>query len=375
MRNKMITTSLTHVFVILCGLQLPVHAQFPESTRSINKIVSKTAINTLPKPLRSFYQDRIDRIHEIVELWGSSDSDKPRATPESHYIYLDISASSDDWEIRLEAVQRFPHDRKQAKQLFDKHRVKNGGQLPWVILEKQQALERAFVTGESVSILYETSVLLHFIADASWPFNTTNDHVNFSCEVSRSASTEQQYRDVKSFPATSEYVQLTLTPQMLDRLAYEVRVSPVRYKRISDPTQAVFDELIQTYKTIHLLQDAAKSIRHEDKLAMIFEERLEAVALLGANLIGLAWENANKPSMITVEAAQPKISNKPDRQSRDTTTGIYVGSKHSSIFHRESCRHVKRIKPANMVRFDTLTKVQQAGRKACKTCKPLQKRP
>ena len=99
---------------------------------------------------------------------------------------------------------------------------------------------------------------------------------------------------------------------------------------------------------------------------------MEAVALMGANLIGSAWENANKPSLMANEANTIEtISKKTNKPTIDITNAKFVGSKHSNIFHRESCRHVKRIKPANMVRFNTLTKVQLAGRKSCKTCKPL----
>lgn len=377
MRNKILSTSLIYVFIILCGLWRSTDAQSPyESTRKLNKIVVETTINALPKPIRAYYQAHIVFIHEIVDLWGSIDSDKPRGEPDFHYIQLDIAASSEDWENRLEAVQRFPHNRKQAKQLLDKLGVKNGGQLPWVILDKQQSLEQAFSKGELASIIHETSALLHFIADAAWPFNTTKDHVNFSCIASLQSLDEQQYRDVKTFPATPEHVNNILTPQLLDRLTYEVRVSPARYQRISDPTKAVFDELIQTYKTIRLLQEATRSTRYEDKLAMKFEERLESVALLGAHLIGSAWENASKPSLITIDVnPNETISKKTNKPTIDITNAKFVGSKHSNIFHRDSCRHVKRIKPANMVRFDTLSKVQLAGRKACKTCKPLQKRP
>lgn len=314
MRNKILSTSLTCFFVILCGLQLPVQAQIShdEATRASGKIVTNAAINALPIPLRSFYQDRIEKIHTIVNLWSSLDPDKPRGEPDFHYIHLDIAASSEDWENRLGAVQRFPHDRKQAKLLFDKLGVNNNGQLPWVILDKQQSLEQAFNNGESVSILYETGMLLHFIADASWLKNTTTHHVIFSHRTSNSSTVHDPPKNVKSFSTLPINIPLTLTPQLLDRLAYEVRVS-MRYQRISDPTQAVFHELIQTYKTIHLLQEAAKSTRYEDKLAMIFEERFEAVALLGANLIGSAWENANKPSLIVTEADPHKTISKKNK--------------------------------------------------------------
>lgn len=48
----------------------------------------------------------------------------------------------------------------------------------------------------------------------------------------------------------------------------------------------------------------------------------------------------------------------------------YVSSKNSQVFHRPQCRSVKRIKPENLVGYNSKEEVIQAGKRPCKVCKP-----
>ena len=58
-----------------------------------------------------------------------------------------------------------------------------------------------------------------------------------------------------------------------------------------------------------------------------------------------------------------------------TSSGIaarymYVSSKNSQVFHRPNCRSVKRIKPENLVGYNSRDEAIQAGKRPCKVCKP-----
>jgi len=48
----------------------------------------------------------------------------------------------------------------------------------------------------------------------------------------------------------------------------------------------------------------------------------------------------------------------------------YIASVNSEVFHQPNCRHAQRIKPKNLVRFESREKAVNSGRSPCKVCKP-----
>jgi len=48
----------------------------------------------------------------------------------------------------------------------------------------------------------------------------------------------------------------------------------------------------------------------------------------------------------------------------------YVASKNSKVFHRPGCIWAKRIKPENLVGYNSRTEAIKAGKRPCKQCKP-----
>ena len=48
----------------------------------------------------------------------------------------------------------------------------------------------------------------------------------------------------------------------------------------------------------------------------------------------------------------------------------YVSSKNSQVFHSPQCRSAKRIKPENLVGYNSRDEVIHAGKRPCKVCKP-----
>ena len=49
---------------------------------------------------------------------------------------------------------------------------------------------------------------------------------------------------------------------------------------------------------------------------------------------------------------------------------MYISSKNSQVFHRPNCRSAKRIKPENLVGYNSREEAIQAGKRPCKVCKP-----
>lgn len=48
----------------------------------------------------------------------------------------------------------------------------------------------------------------------------------------------------------------------------------------------------------------------------------------------------------------------------------YVGSKRSNKYHYPSCQWAKKIKPYNLVTFQSVKEAQEAGYVPCKVCRP-----
>jgi hypothetical protein len=53
-----------------------------------------------------------------------------------------------------------------------------------------------------------------------------------------------------------------------------------------------------------------------------------------------------------------------------TVSYKYVSSKNSQVFHRPNCRSAKRIKPENLIGYNSREEAIQAGKRPCKVCKP-----
>lgn len=358
MFRSSISTIFTIVFLIhLITAGYAMAGNSADTPIAACEIVTQEAVKVLPAPLRPFFDAHLDQIRKFTP---SVDNDNP----ESHYVLLDASAISQPFEDRLKAARLFPRNMKLAQNLFRNNDLQDqGGQLPWAILDHFEGLTLAFQSGDENKITEKTASLLHLITDACWPMNTT---------VDRFESTQQ----IQSSTMSRIYMETALAFDPLRRqLAYEVRVSPSRYKKISDPVESVFDELFSSYKTLLEIDKAVKNNRTSERLARIFEQRLESAALLAACLIGTAWENANKP-ILTAEVSQSRqpISSTPQKISLKTSVQ-FLGSKNSGIFHRSTCMHAKRIKSGNIVRFSSSDEALQAGRKGCKTCKSDSKSP
>ncbi len=69
----------------------------------------------------------------------------------------------------------------------------------------------------------------------------------------------------------------------------------------------------------------------------------------------------------SLTAAEKQI--KPGATSAAAEYG-YVASKNSKVFHRSDCRWAKRIKPDNLVVYNSKNEAIKAGKRPCKVCNP-----
>jgi len=385
MRRIAILTAVVSLVVIHSS----VHAGSDEA-REPYEIVSGQVGPVLPTPLRGLLEAHLEavRAHATAGLGPASTPEPLPGEADWHYVMLDIAADADDAAARWAAADKFPQDRAAATELFRRHGRRDGGLLPWIIVDRYHMLVEAFQTGKTEAIVREAGVLLHFATDAALPFNTTADRDGTASGHLRGPTgTGSSTRFIHS--TVRHRCQVGLLQRLRSRLEYEVRVTPARYGPIDKPVDAVFDVLLDAHRALHaLLAIDAEIVAHlgvddaatftavsdtyydrlADRAAGIIESQLEAAVLLSAKLIGAAWAEAGSPSPGVWNAGKPaRIIRSP---SAETPTAPFVGSRHSTIFHQVTCGHVKLIKATNRVYFNTVREAQSAGRVPCKSCSP-----
>ncbi|MEK6798683.1 MAG: hypothetical protein AABZ12_06950 [Planctomycetota bacterium] len=345
----------------------------------------------LPPLLREFFDERLDGLSAVAGQPCPSAKTGPAPTEaERHFVILDfLDAEQDSPSAREEAAKRFPHDRAAARRLYEKHSGHAGGWLPWTLQEQYGRLVQAFREGDPDRIASEAGVCLHLATDAALPFNTTilgraprrSEGVADDPANSVSAVTGDDRRLADRFHGT-------LVRRLRDRLGFEVRVWPGRAAPLRDPLETAFGVLLDSRRAAEeltaldaavLAELGASSVdvfaasadvylaRLADQTAPLLEERIEAGALLGAQLIVAAWKEAGSPSLQPTPAG---ASAPPHVASGSAASGDFVGSIGSTIVHRSNCPHVARISADRRVSYSTLELATAAGRKPCRACRP-----
>ena len=325
------------------------------------EIVADVALRALPNPLRGLLEGRAEEIRRIAStelLHVPTARDHGPGEAASHFILLDVGDQTRD-RNGPSAVRRFPRSEVAARKFFARHGVTEGGSLPWTLLRRVDDLSKAFRQHDLEKVVRAVGAVVHFATDAALPFNTVSDETN---------------RRGFHVDLLSEYG---------DRFAYEVRVFPGRLGSASSPIDDVFATLLAAYDTVPRLRviveqsaaiskstwgsPAAKLLKQIESKGgcAIIESRLEDGALLAANLIVGAWVTADRP-----ELRGDAITAAP-ASAGSVLVADWVGSVNSTIVHKAGCPHARRIRPANRVTFTSAFDARQAGRSACKTCKPV----
>lgn len=75
-------------------------------------------------------------------------------------------------------------------------------------------------------------------------------------------------------------------------------------------------------------------------------------------------DNAGKASRAAAQSEAKSVGEVREAEYQ------YVASKNSEVFHRPQCSSAKRIKSTNLVRYNNRAEAVEAGKRACKRCKP-----
>jgi hypothetical protein len=352
---------------------------------AVYEIVAAAAIKVLPEPIRPLFEARLDELQDQATKRLASDSGTTRTSSdaEAHYVMLDVGANVVDTDERRAAAHAFPQDRATAEKLYRQHRKHRGGTLPWILADRIPHLVSAFQASDEASAIREAGYLLHLVTDASLPFNTT---ANRDGEATGNVAWQggEAGRATRKQQTVRHRLQCALIEHLRPRLECEIRVWPNRFQHVTNHVEEVFSVLLRATDDLDALLaldrelttalgivDAVSfaSVEREyyetlaDRAASMWEARLEAAALLSANLIGSAWIDAGRPQLTHATGASRETSKEMGKDQ-------LVGSRSSGVFHRASCAHAKRISSTNLVAFSSVQDASAAGRRPCKICAP-----
>lgn len=134
-----------------------------------HKHISRAAVFALPEPMRTFYYNHIDY---ITERAVDPDLRRPllgdKNEPPRHFIDIE-----DFGQIAIDSI---PRTTKEAYEKYDSAFLTKTGILPWVIQDLMDRLTDAFKKKNKSDILFLSSELSHYIADAHVPLHTSSNY-------------------------------------------------------------------------------------------------------------------------------------------------------------------------------------------------------
>ena len=161
----------------------------------------------------------------------------------------------------------------------------------------------------------------------------------------------------------------------------ELRVD-IEMLKLKGSQQYVFRIQIALSRLVYLAKDSSWSIKAdvwkvEPPMQAISVQNMPAVVtdvvLEQVDAFIAAYCAANppgtRPSATNDITVKPEKLTKPDAK-RAVAEYKYMASKNSKVFHKPECRWVKRIKPANLVGYNSRNEAIEAGKRPCKMCKP-----
>lgn len=134
-----------------------------------HKHISRAAVFSLPDGMRTFYYNHIDYITEsavVPDLRRPLLNDR-NETPR-HFIDIE-----DFGNMPLDS---FPKTMAEAKAKYDIKFLDKTGILPWYIEDLMEKLTRAFQSRNKSEILFLSSEISHYIADAHMPLHTSSNY-------------------------------------------------------------------------------------------------------------------------------------------------------------------------------------------------------
>lgn len=199
-----------------------------------HKHISRAAVFALPVEMRMFYYNHIDYITEsavVPDLRRPLLNDKA----ESPRHFLDV----EDFGI---PITEFPKTSKEAFSKYDSAFLNKSGILPWYIQDLMAKLTKAFKTRNKSDILFLSSEISHYIADAHMPLHTSS---NYNGQLTGQKGVHSLWE--------------TTLPQMFGK-NFDFHTATPRY--ISDVTDYTWKMIAQSHSMVDSVLTAERTVRN-----------------------------------------------------------------------------------------------------------------
>ena len=241
--------------------------------------INRLAVETLSLEAAVYYRPSIDMLaRRSVEPDSIMRAREGRAEAIRHFFDLDAHMAP--------PFTDFPRTYRRAVEHFGKSQVERHGVLPWVILRFHRQLREAIGQGDRLLAMQQAAYLGHYVADAFQPQHLTRDHDGqFSGAAGFHKRFENGLVDAKLEPYSGVARQL---------------IRPARV--LTDPRDAIFTVMFESYTEVQLLRDADLSAykkhrrgssgyydRLDSMLAPVVARQLSKAATMLGSLWLTAW--------------------------------------------------------------------------------------
>jgi len=252
-----------------------------------HRFIMRRALDLLPPELKPLFMEKRDEIIVRVvdpDLWRNV------GWPEDPNHFMDFGVK----DYGAYPFTALPRDYGVALQKFGRATLERNGLLPWRTAEIFGQLQRTFEEFKrdapyTVSnIVLFAPVLSHYVQDAYQPFHASDDY--------------------DGIQAGQRGIHSRFERDLFERFSDRLVINPPQPRPITNPRDASFDALLESYQlvgTIFKADKAALGTRgaYDDQyyeaffasVKPVLEKRLsEAIAATAGAILG-AWEQAGRP--------------------------------------------------------------------------------
>jgi len=252
-----------------------------------HRFIMRRAIDLLPPELKPFFMDKRDEIVVRVvdpDLWRNV------GWPEDPNHFVDFGIK----DYGPYPFSALPRDYGAALQKFGRATLERNGLLPWRTAEIFGQLQRTFEELKRdapytlSNLVLFAPVLCHYVQDAYQPFHATDDY--------------------DGIQAGQRGIHSRFERDLFERFSDRLVINPPPPKPVTNPRDASFDALLESYQLVGTILKADKAalgtrVAYDDmyyetffaSVRPVLEKRLsEAVAATAGAIIG-AWEQAGRP--------------------------------------------------------------------------------